>query len=85
MTHEDNPRVFMDISIGGQYAGRMEFELRADTVPKTAENFRLVQCVLLGLHTLCYNGFQASKQKFSNFCMVRVFMEPKKIFNFFYD
>ena len=42
MTHEDNPRVFMDISIGGQYAGRMEFELRADTVPKTAENFRFV-------------------------------------------
>jgi len=40
MTHEDNPRVYMDVSIGGQYAGRMEFELRADTVPKTAENFR---------------------------------------------
>lgn len=40
MTHEDNPRVYMDCSIGGQYAGRMEFELRADTVPRTAENFR---------------------------------------------
>lgn len=40
MTHEDNPRVYMDVSIGGQYAGRMEFELRADTVPRTAENFR---------------------------------------------
>ena len=46
MTHEDNPRVFMDISIGGQYAGRMEFELRADTVPKTAENFRFVKSLL---------------------------------------
>ena len=42
MTHEDNPRVYMDVSIGGQYAGRMEFELRADTVPKTAENFDLL-------------------------------------------
>ena len=47
MTHEDNPRVFMDISIGGQYAGRMEFELRADTVPKTAENFRFVISLLI--------------------------------------
>ena len=35
-----NPTVFMDVSIGGQPAGRMTFELYADTVPKTAENFR---------------------------------------------
>ena len=35
-----NPIVFMDITIGGKSAGRMEFELYADTVPKTAENFR---------------------------------------------
>jgi peptidylprolyl isomerase len=35
-----NPIVFMDILIGGKAAGRMEFELYADTVPKTAENFR---------------------------------------------
>jgi cyclophilin family peptidyl-prolyl cis-trans isomerase len=34
------PRVFMDISIGGQKAGRIVIELRADVVPKTAENFR---------------------------------------------
>lgn len=35
-----NPRVFFDISIGGQPAGRLVFELFADSVPKTAENFR---------------------------------------------
>ena len=34
------PRVFMDISIGGKKAGRIVIELRADVVPKTAENFR---------------------------------------------
>jgi cyclophilin family peptidyl-prolyl cis-trans isomerase len=30
----------MDISIGGSSAGRIEIELHADKVPKTAENFR---------------------------------------------
>lgn len=35
-----NPRVFFDITIGGKPAGRIVFELYADTVPKTAENFR---------------------------------------------
>ncbi|WP_434415263.1 peptidylprolyl isomerase [Nannocystis pusilla] len=35
-----NPRVYFDISIGGAPAGRIVFELFADVVPKTAENFR---------------------------------------------
>jgi len=35
-----NPRVFLDIRIGGETIGRMEFELFADTCPRTAENFR---------------------------------------------
>ncbi|XP_060712611.1 peptidyl-prolyl cis-trans isomerase A-like isoform X1 [Hemiscyllium ocellatum] len=35
-----NPKVFFDISIGNQPAGRVVFELRKDVVPKTAENFR---------------------------------------------
>ena len=35
-----NPRVFFDMTIGGAAAGRVTFELYADTVPKTAENFR---------------------------------------------
>eukprot|EP01114_Cavostelium_apophysatum_P002202 TRINITY_DN1191_c0_g1_i1.p1 TRINITY_DN1191_c0_g1~~TRINITY_DN1191_c0_g1_i1.p1 ORF type:complete len:201 (+),score=31.79 TRINITY_DN1191_c0_g1_i1:120-722(+) len=33
-------RVFFDIQIGNQKAGRLVFELRPDVVPKTAENFR---------------------------------------------
>jgi peptidylprolyl isomerase len=35
-----NPRVFFDISIGGEAAGRIVFELFADDAPLTAENFR---------------------------------------------
>jgi cyclophilin family peptidyl-prolyl cis-trans isomerase len=35
-----NPTVFFDIEIGGEAAGRITFELFADVVPKTAENFR---------------------------------------------
>eukprot|EP01025_Chloroclados_australasicus_P059931 TRINITY_DN761_c0_g1_i1.p1 TRINITY_DN761_c0_g1~~TRINITY_DN761_c0_g1_i1.p1 ORF type:complete len:200 (-),score=0.58 TRINITY_DN761_c0_g1_i1:286-885(-) len=35
-----NPKVFFDCTIGGQPAGRIEFELYANEVPKTAENFR---------------------------------------------
>ncbi|CEF97254.1 Cyclophilin-type peptidyl-prolyl cis-trans isomerase, conserved site [Ostreococcus tauri] len=35
-----NPVVFFDIEIGGQPAGTIEMTLRADVVPKTAENFR---------------------------------------------
>ena len=36
----ENPVVFFDVSIGGSLKGRIEMELRADVVPKTAENFR---------------------------------------------
>ena len=35
-----NPVCFFDITIGGTPAGRIEMVLRADIVPKTAENFR---------------------------------------------
>jgi peptidylprolyl isomerase len=37
-----NPRVFFDVTIGGAGPKRISFELYADVVPKTAENFRLV-------------------------------------------
>jgi len=35
-----NPKVFFDMTIGSAPAGRIVMELYADTVPKTAENFR---------------------------------------------
>jgi peptidyl-prolyl isomerase F (cyclophilin D) len=35
-----NPRVFFDIQHNGAPMGRIVFELFADSVPKTAENFR---------------------------------------------
>ena len=35
-----NTKVFFDMSIGSQPAGRIVFELFTDDVPKTAENFR---------------------------------------------
>jgi peptidylprolyl isomerase len=36
----DNPRVALEVSIGGEPAGSVELELFADGTPKTAENFR---------------------------------------------
>lgn len=38
----DNPKVAMDVSIGGEPAGTIEAVLYADAVPKTAENFRVL-------------------------------------------
>lgn len=42
-----NPQVFMDLTIGSRPVGRLVFELFADIVPKTAENFR---CLVTGEH-----------------------------------
>ena len=35
-----NPKVYFDVSAGKESLGRIVFELRADVVPDTAENFR---------------------------------------------
>lgn len=40
MAMKKNPTVFLDISVDRNPAERMEIELFADVVPKTAENFR---------------------------------------------
>lgn len=40
MSLASNPVVFFDITIGDRPAGRIEFILRADVCPRTAENFR---------------------------------------------
>ena len=37
---EKNPKCFLDVTADGQKVGRIVIELRADVVPKTAENFR---------------------------------------------
>ncbi|XP_059201878.1 peptidyl-prolyl cis-trans isomerase D [Centropristis striata] len=39
-SNPENPRVFFDVDIGGEGAGRIVFEVFADITPKTAENFR---------------------------------------------
>ena len=40
LTVKSNPLVFLDIALDGNDLGRLRFELYADAVPKTAENFR---------------------------------------------
>lgn len=50
-----NPKVFLDIQVGGLLVGRMEFELYADEVPKTAENFRSL-CAGDNIGGLTYKG-----------------------------
>jgi peptidylprolyl isomerase len=48
-----SPKVFFDILIGKAKAGRVVMELFADTVPKTAENFR---CLCTGEKGLSASG-----------------------------
>lgn len=37
-----NPKVFLEIAINKKKIGKMTFELFANKVPKTAENFRAI-------------------------------------------
>eukprot|EP00928_Gymnodinium_smaydae_P033577 TRINITY_DN2400_c0_g1_i1.p1 TRINITY_DN2400_c0_g1~~TRINITY_DN2400_c0_g1_i1.p1 ORF type:complete len:732 (+),score=218.60 TRINITY_DN2400_c0_g1_i1:147-2342(+) len=49
----DNPLVFFEIGVDGKSIGHIEFELFADVVPKTAENFR---CLCTGEKTVGKDG-----------------------------
>ena len=50
-----NPKVAVEVSIDGQPAGTIAFELFADVVPKTAENFRAL-CTGANDKQLSYAG-----------------------------
>jgi len=47
----DDPRVYMDIEIGGKPAGRLELQLFQSICPRTASNFRLLCTGETGLAT----------------------------------
>jgi cyclophilin family peptidyl-prolyl cis-trans isomerase len=53
-----NPVVYFDVAIGGRPAGRIEFTLRADVVPRTAENFRFVFSHFAHHYRHCLNRYQ---------------------------
>lgn len=38
--HSTNPKCYLDLAINDSVIGRLIVEVRADKVPKTAENFR---------------------------------------------
>jgi len=53
VTANKNPVVFFDIAADNEPLGRVTFELNADVVPKTAENFR---ALCTGEHGFGYKG-----------------------------
>ena len=50
-----NPVCFFDITADGAPVGRIEMTLRADVVPKTAENFRALCTGEKGITTILFH------------------------------
>lgn len=66
-----NDVVFMDIRIGAEMVGRLVIELRTDTVPKTAKNFR---SLCLGDHTSVVTGSRLHYKNTAFHMVKRMFM-----------
>lgn len=44
-----NPKVFFDMAVGDKDVGRIEFELRADVVPKVKSNTSIFKVIVAGV------------------------------------
>lgn len=62
----NNPVVYFDVAIAGRRIGRIEITLRADVVPRTADNFRCL-CTGQTFQHFLQNFFFFSFSSFSRF------------------
>ena len=73
----------MDITIGGMPAGRIEMVLRADIVPKTAENFRaLCTGKLMGMNVNLYVFYVQGFEYHCNFDKLTYSLSSSSIMSF---
>ncbi|OMH80590.1 Peptidyl-prolyl cis-trans isomerase D [Zancudomyces culisetae] len=71
MLNPKNPRVFLDITVGGEFVGRILIELYSDKVPKTCDNFKTL-CV--GNEVSKVSGRQLSFKDSSFHRVIKKFM-----------
>ncbi|XP_064474291.1 peptidyl-prolyl cis-trans isomerase F, mitochondrial-like isoform X4 [Ornithodoros turicata] len=70
---KNNPMCYMDISAMGRPVGRIVVELRADAVPRTAENFRLLCTGEVGFG---YHGCTFHRVVRNFICQSGAFLSP---------